>query len=170
MKTRIVGLGNDLLSDDGVGLEVVRELKRRLGPRNDVEYRESPAGGMRLLDDLLGSDRAVLVDALLAETFAPGALSVWHWDHEGASFAPVDIGPDTIHAAICPSRRYSSTHDTDLATALEIGSTLGMAVPKSVWLFAVAIRDGTTFHQGLGPEMVRGKDRLVAMLCAALNA
>ena len=171
MNTRIVGLGNDLLSDDGVGLEVVRELRCRLGHRGDLEFRESAVGGMRLLDDLLGGDRVVLVDALLAPNQSTGCVSIWRWEPSDSSFRCYDVsGRDTGGPVFCPARRYSSTHDTDLASALALARELGMPLPKRIWLFAVAIGDATTFHEGVCREVAAGRDKLIALLERALVA
>ncbi len=69
MKTLILGLGNPLVSDDSVGLRVADELKMRLAGRADVEVSEDYWGGLRLMERMIGFDRAVVVDAI--QTGAP---------------------------------------------------------------------------------------------------
>src|SRR4051794_24494827 len=64
MTTGIIGVGNPVLSDDGVGLQVARELRRRLSGRPDVTVLERCAGGLRLMESMAGYGRAVLIDAM----------------------------------------------------------------------------------------------------------
>ena len=64
MKTLVIGLGNPLVTDDSVGLRVAAELKTRLAGRPDVEVGEDYWGGLRLMERLVGSDRAIVIDAI----------------------------------------------------------------------------------------------------------
>ena len=63
MKTLVLGLGNPILSDDGVGLRVARELENRLD-QQEVTVVETSMAGLDLLDLLAGYDRAIIVDAI----------------------------------------------------------------------------------------------------------
>ena len=58
MKTLVLGLGNPILSDDGVGIHVVREVAARSLP-NWVTCTEASVGGLRLLEVLAGYERAI---------------------------------------------------------------------------------------------------------------
>ena len=51
-KISVIGLGNDILGDDAVGLLAVRELKKYYGDKIDIF--ESPNGGLELLDYMEG--------------------------------------------------------------------------------------------------------------------
>ena len=73
MRTLIVGLGNPLVTDDSVGLRVVEELRPLLADRADVEVAEDYWGGLRLMERMIGFDRAIVVDAI--HTGAPPARS-----------------------------------------------------------------------------------------------
>ena len=64
MKTLVIGLGNPLVTDDSVGLRVAAELKTRLAGRPDVEVDEDYWGGLRLMERLVGCDRAIVIDAI----------------------------------------------------------------------------------------------------------
>ena len=69
MKTLVLGLGNPLIGDDSVGLRVVAELKSRLAERTDWELSEDYWGGLRLMERMIGFERAIVVDAI--QTGAP---------------------------------------------------------------------------------------------------
>ena len=57
MKTLVIGLGNPLLSDDSVGLHVIRQLRPLVADRPDVEVDEDYRGGLQLMERLVGYDR-----------------------------------------------------------------------------------------------------------------
>ena len=63
-KTLILGLGNPLVTDDSVGLRVVERLKPLLAEQGDVEVSEDYWGGLRLMERMIGFDRAIVVDAI----------------------------------------------------------------------------------------------------------
>ena len=111
-KTLILGLGNPLVTDDSVGLRVVEQLKPLLADRSDVEVSEDYWGGLRLMERMIGFDRAIVVDAI--QTGAP---------------------PGTIHL-LAPegiaTQRSTSAHDVNLSTALEFGRRAGAACPKTL--------------------------------------
>ena len=64
MKTIILGLGNPILSDDGVGNRVALELEDKLAQRQDVTVIETSMSGLSLIDMLAGYDKAIIVDAI----------------------------------------------------------------------------------------------------------
>jgi hydrogenase maturation protease len=61
-KTLILGLGNVILGDEGVGVHVVRALEKRILP-GDVECLDGGTGGFILLEPLQKADRIILIDA-----------------------------------------------------------------------------------------------------------
>ena len=61
--TLVLGMGNPILSDDGVGLLVARRLAEMPLP-DGVEVLESEVGGLRLLELVRGFTRSIIIDAL----------------------------------------------------------------------------------------------------------
>jgi hydrogenase maturation protease len=61
-KTLVLGLGNVLMGDEGVGVHVLRALEKYTLP-DGVECLDGGTGGFILLEPLEGADRIVLVDA-----------------------------------------------------------------------------------------------------------
>lgn len=61
-KTLVLGLGNVLMGDEGVGVEVVRELEAHTLPAG-VECMDGGTGGFTLLEPLEDAGRIILVDA-----------------------------------------------------------------------------------------------------------
>lgn len=61
-KTLVLGLGNVLMGDEGVGVHVVREVEKRRLPAG-VECLDGGTGGFILLEPLESADRILLIDA-----------------------------------------------------------------------------------------------------------
>lgn len=61
-KTLVLGLGNVLMGDEGIGVYVVRELEKHLLPAS-VECLDGGTGGFTLLEPLEDADRIVIIDA-----------------------------------------------------------------------------------------------------------
>src|ERR1035438_600219 len=70
----VLGLGNDLLTDDGVGLYVARELQRQFVGQDSIHVRETTEMGLALLDFLTGYDAAVIVDSIQTGQAPPGFI------------------------------------------------------------------------------------------------
>ena len=132
----VVGLGNDTLGDDGVGLYVAREFKRR---HPEVDAVEAPVGGLGLLDIVVGYDAAVIVDAL---------------EGEKAGEVFVLTEKEAFGAAVA-----GCVHDCCFGTALEMGRHLGLSVPERVVVVAVGVEDARTFRDGLSEKVAAAVEK-----------
>lgn len=142
MILRVVGLGNPILRDDGVGLQVAQRVAARLdGVRPGVEVVESEVGGFALLELLAGCDAAVLIDAIQREGLRPGEV--------------LRLQPDQIQA----SARLISVHEIDLPSVLELGRELGVALPEQVVIVAIQAQDLRTFGESLTPAVAAAVPR-----------
>jgi len=64
MKTLILGVGNLLLKDEGVGIHVIHALEKENLP-SDVSLIDGGTGGLHLVNWLRGYDRIIMIDATL---------------------------------------------------------------------------------------------------------
>lgn len=72
---RVVGLGNILLGDEGVGVHAARLLRERLnGPRTGLDILDGETGGLLLLDAFETAERIVVIDAT-ADGQPPGTVT-----------------------------------------------------------------------------------------------
>jgi hydrogenase maturation protease len=74
VETVVIGLGNVILSDDGLGVHAVRVLRERYAVGDGVELIEGGTAGLLLLPHLADARRAIIVDAVDAGG-APGTLT-----------------------------------------------------------------------------------------------
>jgi hydrogenase maturation protease len=71
-KTVIIGVGNLILKDEGLGIHVVKELEKRELPCR-VEVVDGGTATMELLSTLLEAERIIIIDALKAGE-EPGSI------------------------------------------------------------------------------------------------
>jgi len=150
MKTLILGLGNPILSDDGVGVEVARALEGRLS-HQEVTVMETSMAGLNLLDLLVNFDRAIIIDAIQTAGGKAGQI----YRLEPSAFAA------TRHAV--------SPHDVNFATALELGNRLGLALPQQIIIFAIEVENVSSFSEKCTPEVERAIPVCVEKVIQALN-
>jgi len=132
MKTLILGIGNPILTDDGVGLKVAQGIKEEK-PDLDVELTcEAPIG---LLDLIVGYDKVVIIDSIKTESGQPGELY---------QFKMEDFKPNMD---------FSSSHRMDIATAFEVGKHLRYKMPQSVSIYAIKTKDTLTFAEQCTKEV-----------------
>ena len=147
MKTIVVGLGNPILGDDGVGWKVAEEVKRRLtsppmplleGEGSRVDVERLSLGGISLMEHLIGYDRAILVDAFATDAPA-GSISV------------LKLSQLPNYSAF----HIASAHDTSLQNALELGRTLGAHLPQEVTVIGITTESIREFSEDLSPPVAR---------------
>ncbi|MCK4237085.1 MAG: hydrogenase maturation protease [Candidatus Krumholzibacteria bacterium] len=142
MKTLVLGLGNTVLRDDGVGVYAARILKGRVSGSADVV--EAELAGFNLLEMMNGYDRVFVIDSIQLEGEDPGTV--------------FRIRPDDLR--ITP--RLASFHDIDIVTALELGRRLDLKMPDEVVIYAVQVEDMVTLEEGCLPSVERVIPALVA--------
>jgi hydrogenase maturation protease len=65
MRIVVLGVGNTLLCDEGVGVRAVERLLQDYRLPSEVEVIDGGTTGMEMLEDLAGADHIIIVDALL---------------------------------------------------------------------------------------------------------
>lgn len=134
--TLVIGLGNPILGDDGVGWIVAeRVLHESEQAGLPVEVDRLSLGGLSLMERLVGYQRAILIDSLCATRLPTGTVHCF-------PLAELE-DPGAGHSA--------SVHDASLMTALETGRRLGLRLPVWIQVVAVAIDPADTFSEQLSP-------------------
>ena len=142
MRTLVLGLGNELLGDDGVGALAARTLKAQLDERSDVDVVESPLCGLALLDLLLGYDRALILDAIMTGMHPPGTI--------------IELGPEDLDPVCAPSPHYAG-----LPEIFSIAEQLALKFPQDIRILAVEVEDPYTLGAGLSSCVTRALETLV---------
>lgn len=87
MKTLILGLGNTILSDDGVGIRIIEELQSRISDP-DITVSETNVSGLSLLDIIIGYDKVIIVDAIQTVGGKPGTFTSSPRTHSKSAVMP----------------------------------------------------------------------------------
>jgi len=132
MNTLVLGIGNPILTDDGVGIEIAQKLKEE-NPELDVI--ETSEAGIALLDFVTGYNKLIIIDSIKTEKGETGDL--------------YKLGLEDLK----PSKDLSSSHGIGIATAFELGQRLGYSMPNHTSIYAVNIKDNTTFGENCTREI-----------------
>ena len=138
MSTLLLGMGNPILCDDGVGVRLAKDFSRRLGSRPGLTVEpDCSAGGLNILDVFTGHSRAIVLDSLRTTGGVPG-----HWCSFDAT-------------ALAGTMHLRNIHDANFATVLQLGHRLGLPLPapEDIHIFAVEVQDAATFSERMTPAL-----------------
>ncbi|MFA5819629.1 MAG: hydrogenase maturation protease [Bacteroidales bacterium] len=133
-KTLILGLGNDILTDDMIGPRLVCDLAQMIDDPN-VLFDTACCGGLEIMEYIKGYEKVVFIDAIRTRDGKPG--DVYY-------FIPSDFR-ETSH--------LSSLHDVDFLTALKLGNTLNLGLPADLHIIAVEIIEDMEFSEEFTPPL-----------------
>lgn len=131
--TLILGLGNDILSDDGVGLRAARRVAELVG--NRATLTEACVATIDLLPLMSGYDRVVIIDGFLSPDVPAGST--------------IRATPEDLPAGF----GYRSFHTLTFREVLEIGEWLGLPMPGDVIICGLSVSDVSTFGEDFSPEV-----------------
>jgi len=149
MKTLILGLGNPLLGDDGVGWRVAEAVRPQV-TNPEVEVDCLAGGGLSLMERLIGYDRAILVDAMTTGRAPQGTVSCFDLEQL----------PDPT------ASHLTSVHETSLKTALRLGASLELALPQKVLVVAIESQQVYDFSEELSPPVMAAVPKAVQCIVA----
>ena len=157
-KTLIIGLGNPILTDDGVGVKVAREIEKRvdLEIHTDLTITEASVGGLRFMEAVLDYQRVVLIDAyyLNPESTIPGQIH--RLDLEDLR-------------SVSPTQHSTSAHDTSLVTALDAAQKMGYRIPEEFIIYAVEVENILEFSETPTPAVASAIPQVVDLIINELS-
>jgi hydrogenase maturation protease len=148
-RTLVLGLGNELLSDDGIGITAIRALRDKAEGHADLV--ETSMCGMALLDYFIGYRRAIIIDAISTKKVEPGSI---------LEFTPADL--DSV---IAPSPHYAG-----LPEMLAVAKSLELEFPEEIKIYAIEVADPYTIGGGISDAVRASIPPLVDKVLADLEA
>jgi len=136
-RTLIVGLGNPILGDDGVGWRIAERVDAQLSNSAFIDVECLAVGGLSLMENLIGYDRVILVDALTTGQYPQGDVFVF----------PLEDLPNRAIGHL------SSAHDTTIQNALQVGRSMGAHLPQKITIVAVEAINVYEFSEELTPPV-----------------
>ncbi len=146
----ILGIGNDILTDDAIGPKIVRRLQGDLTYRN-ITFLTAATGGLEILEMIKDYKQVVIIDAIKTKDGIPGTVY----------YLTPDNFKETLH--------ISSFHDVSFLTALELAKKLDIPVPSRIDIIAIEIVEDLTFSNAFSDEIAPKYDIIYKEILESVN-
>jgi hydrogenase maturation protease len=140
MKPLVLGFGNELLTDDAIGILAARVLAEELADRADVI--ECGVSGLSLLGVLADRSQVVIIDAICTGSDAPGTIR--------------ELRPEDLRSTASPSPHYAG-----LPEVIEMARTLQLDFPRDIRIVAVKVADPHTIGGAMSEPVAQSLDEIV---------
>jgi len=149
-KIVVLGCGNTLMGDDGVGIRVVERLQK-MGLPDNVEIIEAGVGGMAILSWIEDADKAVIVDAVQTGNEPPGTVY---------EFTDRELPPSDMFML--------SLHDLNLVDTINVGRIV-QKMPGEIVIIGVEVKRVAEFTRELTPEVERAIPEVLDLVLKELK-
>jgi hydrogenase maturation protease len=146
MQTLILGMGNRLFGDDGVGIEIAERLQDLLSESEYVKIETTNWGGFRIIDLLTGYKSAIIIDSINTGMKPVGFIHKWDYT-------------DLINSV-----RMISFHDINFATAVSFAKKLEIPMPEKIIVYGIEINQTNNFSEGLSDVIKQSSVRCVDLI------
>ena len=135
-KIVVIGIGNLLLMDEGIGVHTINELEKHDLP-GSIEIYDGGTGGFKLIDLMHGAARVIFIDAVETGK-APGSVTIF--------------SAEEVHSLY--NKKKYSLHDTDLMEIIKMTELLDdPPIIEIVGIQPKIINYGTTLSKELAGSM-----------------
>lgn len=163
----VIGLGNPILGDDGIGWIIADRVRQALGLQTApispfdpaqsisvdgaIEIDRLSLGGLSLMERLIGYRYVILLDSIRTGRVPIGHLWTFTFDRLEDSTGGHTRAP----------------HDASLKTALQVGRVMGADLPSENLIYVVAVETGQNydFSDKLSTEVEQAVEGAVHAVC-----
>ncbi|HNW99669.1 MAG TPA: hydrogenase maturation protease [Bacteroidales bacterium] len=131
-KILILGMGNDILTDDGIGIKITKFLEKNF-PFPNIVYDTLSLGGLEIIEYIREFKMVIIIDAIKTLNGIPGTVY---------QFIPDDF-KETTH--------LSNIHDVSFLTSLKLAKELDITTPENIHIIAVEIIEDMIFSDEFTP-------------------
>jgi hydrogenase maturation protease len=117
--TIVIGLGNLLMSDEGIGIHLIRKLSEHQDEFPSVEFIDAGTGGLNILHLIANRKKAVIIDCAKMGK-KPGTIK---------QFEPADV-------QTTKKMTHFSLHEADILRIIELSRQLGEC-PNQIAIFGI---------------------------------
>lgn len=132
--TLVLGIGNDILSDDAIGPSLCDFLKEKFRTAS-VDFEKLNVGGLEILEFIQGYQTVIFIDAIKTPDGQIGDVNLYTPDNF----------KETLH--------LSNLHDTNFITALELGKSIHFKIPPGMYIITVEIKEDMVFSEYFTEEL-----------------
>ena len=145
----VIGLGNLLLSDEGIGIHLIRKLSEHQDKFPSVEFIDAGTGGMNVLHLIANRKKAVIIDCVKMGK-KPGTIK---------RFEPTDV-------QTTKKMTHFSLHEADILRIIELSRQLGEC-PNKIVIFGIE-PESLELGQKLSKTLSDGIDAYSIDICKEL--
>ncbi len=146
LKIKVLGAGNYLMADDGVGIHILEKLEQSLIP--DVELENAGVGGLAILDLIEDADDVIIIDAVRGGGGAPGSIY---------KFTDKDLPPAQLF--------MMSLHDLNLVDTLAVGRQIQPELmPDNITIIGIEVERVEGICTELSPSVKAAADEVMKMV------
>jgi len=142
-KVLILGVGNELLSDEGVGVHTVKELYKKKFPP-EVEVMDGGTDGFSLINVIVEADRLILIDCVKGGS-KPGTIYKFN----------IEDAPS------CSDKFKTSVHQISILEVIHLSELVGKTPETTV--FGVEPKSISTSME-LSPEVKEKIPRVIELV------
>ena len=143
---KILGAGNYLMSDDGVGIHILEKLEKM--NLSDVELENVGVGGLAILDYMEDADNVIIIDAVRSGGGEPGSIY---------KFTDKELPPANLF--------MMSLHDLSLVDALRLGQEIQPELmPKNITIIGIEVEQVEGICTDLSPRVEAAVDAAIKLV------
>lgn len=131
----ILGLGNEILGDDGAGILVAEKLKKRLQNISQIKVDTTSLGGLRIIDLIKDYNSAIIIDTIKSGMKPVGHIYMFS------------------HKNFINSLRMVSYHDINFCTAIEFAKKMNIQMPETIFIYAIEAKEIDEFTDKISNEV-----------------
>ena len=147
---KVLGCGNTLVGDDGVGIRVIERLQEMKLPEN-VEIIDAGVGGLAILSWIEDADKVIIVDAVQTGNEPPGTVY---------EFTDTEMPPSDLFML--------SLHDLNLVDTINIGR-LVQKMPEEIVIVGVEVERVAEFTRDLTPAVEAAMPEVIDLVLKEIN-
>jgi len=153
MKTLVLGIGNPILGDDGIGFHIAQELAEKIKDEN-IEVKATTVNGLNLLELIAGYDKLIVIDAIMTEDGKAGEI--------------YKLKPEGIGEPACST---ISTHHLNLANTIELGKRIfPEEMPEEVTIFAVGTQQVAKVTEEMTEKVREAIPKIVSLVLEEISS
>ena len=149
--TVVLGLGNPLMADEGIGVYLVDRLARMADRYPEVDFIDAGTGGMSVLHLIEGRNKAVFIDCAFMDE-APGTLR---------RFTPEEVLSAKVLA-------HQSLHEADLLQIISLAERFGQC-PERIVIFGIQ-PEAVEMRQSLSTLLMDKTEHYLSEILSELDA
>jgi hydrogenase maturation protease len=130
----ILGLGSDILMDDGIGTKLIWHFEKTLCDAR-IKFETGLVGGMDIIELIRDYDKVIILDGIKTRDGVPG--TIYSFNKENYR--------ETLHLSV--------EHDLTFLTALKLAEKLSITITDKLVIYAIEVEEFLTLGDQFSPQV-----------------